>query len=65
MKTKHALFILLIGIMFDFIGAFLKILHYPGADEILIIAIVLKIGGGILILFKLFTHPKIKEFLNQ
>jgi hypothetical protein len=64
MKTKHAISLLIIGYCFDFIGALNKILHTPIADNLLIAAMVLKVTGGILFLYKLLTNPKAKEFLD-
>jgi hypothetical protein len=32
---------------------------------LLIVGLALKFIGGVLVLYKLLTHPKIKEFLNH
>lgn len=64
MKTKHAIIIFAVGLCLDFVGALFKILHYSNADTLLIIGTILKVSGGLLFLYKLLTHPKIKEFLN-
>jgi len=64
MKTRHALALYIVGLCFDFVGALFTILHYYGGDQLLIIATVLKVSGGLLFLYKLLTNPKIKEFLD-
>ena len=64
MKTKHALIILALGYCFEFLGAFQKILHTAYADFILMIAMILKIAGMLLLIYKLVTNPKAKEFLD-
>jgi len=64
MKTKHALIIFILGLALSFIGALFKLMHWPFASILLIVSIFLEIAGGILFLYKLLTHPKVKEFLN-
>ena len=64
MKLKHALILLIVGYCFDFIGALFKLEHWINADNILIAATVLKVSASIIILYKILTHPKAKEFLN-
>ena len=64
MKLKHALIIIVFGFCFDFIGTLLKILHAPNADNLLIIGTILKVFGTLLLLYKILTHPKAKEFLD-
>lgn len=64
MKVKHALILLLVGFCLDFAGAVLKIMHQAHGDTILIISTVLKVIGGLLLFYKILTHPKIKDALN-
>jgi hypothetical protein len=64
MKIKHAIIFLVLGYCCDFMGGLLKIMHMNYADLMLIIAAVLKVGGALLLLYKLTTHPKLKEFLD-
>lgn len=64
MKTRHAFAFYVLGLCLDAIGALLKVLHYPGGNEILTVGTVLKVSGGLIFLYKLFTNPKIKEFLD-
>lgn len=64
MKTTHAFALYVLGLCLDAIGALFKILHYAGGDEILTIATVLKVSGGLFFIYKIFTNPKIKEFLD-
>lgn len=65
MKAKHALFLYAFGLCADAIGALLKIMHYPGADNTLLVATALKVSGILLLVLKLLQYPKIKEFLNS
>jgi hypothetical protein len=65
MKFKHAIVLLIIGYCFDFVGAFLKITHHPYADSVFLIATILKVAGGLILLLKLLTHPKLKEIFNS
>jgi len=64
MKMKHAIILLVIGYCIDFWGGLQKILHTPYADGLLTIAALTKIIACILLLYKILTHPKAKEFLN-
>ncbi len=64
MKLKHAVTFIIIGHCLEFFGYLQKILHTPIADNILIVATILKILGGILLLYKILTHPKAKEVLD-
>lgn len=64
MKIKHTLLILGIGFMLIIIGALFKIMHWALDNELLILGMFLKVTGGILLLYKLFTLPKFKDFLN-
>ena len=65
MKAKHALVLLVFGYCFDFVGAVLKIMHRPGADNLFIAATILKISGALLLLYKITNYRKIKEFLDS
>jgi len=64
MKTKHALIILAMGYLVYFAGLSYKLTHWGSGDSILIVAAVLKILGVVIFLIKLFTYPKVREFLN-
>ncbi|HTJ51933.1 MAG TPA: hypothetical protein VL443_20875 [Cyclobacteriaceae bacterium] len=64
MKTRHAITLYILGLCLDIIGALFKILHLYGGDEILIFATAFKVSGGLLFLYKLWTNPKVKEFLD-
>ena len=65
MKAKHAIILLALGLCAYFVGVLFKILHYPGADVILITAITLLVMGVSLFTIKLLAHPRIKRFLNS
>lgn len=64
MKIKHALLLIGIGYCLDILGTLQKILHTYFADTLLIAAALLKVLGVIILLYKLLTHPKAKDFLN-
>ena len=64
MKIKHALILLAFGYCLDFVAGLRKILHAPDANTWFILATVLKITGVILLVYKIITHPKAKEFMN-
>jgi hypothetical protein len=64
MKTKHAITLLVLGYCFDFVGALLKITHSPNADTVLKVGAILKVLGGLLLLFKILSYPKFKDILN-
>ena len=64
MKIKHAILVLVLGYCCDFVGTAFKILHTVYADPLFMLGMVLKVVGLLLVVFKLFTHPKAKEFLN-
>ncbi len=65
MKTKHALVVLVIAFLVVLVGALAKIMHWPLGNELLILGLSLKVIGVILLLYKLLTHSKFKDFLNS
>lgn len=64
MKTKHALIVFILGFIISLIGALFKIMHWPLANILLVLATFLEVVVGVLFLIKLLTHPKAKDFLN-
>ena len=68
MKTKHALIIFLIGFLISIFGALFKIIHWSfgpiTGNIILAIGSIFETIGVVLLLYKLLTSPKSKEFLN-
>lgn len=64
MKIKHAIILLVTGYCLDFIGGLFKIMHYPNGDLLLLLATIIKISGALVLLYKVLTHPKLKDFLN-
>lgn len=65
MKLKHALILLGIAYCFEFIGAWMKLTHQRLADSALLITTIMKVVAVIIIVIKIVTHPKLKEFLNR
>ncbi len=68
MKIKHALIIFSIGFLISIFGAFLKITHLnigPFTGNVAFaISSMLEITGILLLLYKLFTSQKFRDFLN-
>ena len=64
MKIKYRIILLIIGYCLQVFGALQKILHAPIADKVLIFSTWTIIAAWLIILFKLLTHPKFKEFIN-
>jgi hypothetical protein len=64
MKAKYAVILFTLGLCLDFVGALFKILHWVGADYLLLTGMTLKVVGGLSFLYKLLTHPKVRKFLN-
>lgn len=65
MKIKHAIFLIAAGFGLDFIGAFLKIMHWPFANILLMFALVVKITGIIALVVKLVSNARFRDFMNQ
>ena len=65
MKIKHIVILYVISLLIAGIGAFLKIMHWPGATVIFILAACLQVISYILIIWKVFTSDYFKKFLNS
>ena len=65
MKFKHTIIILAAGYCVDFLAALRKIMHAPDADTLFVIGTILKITGVVLLVYKLITHPKTRDFMNN
>lgn len=65
MKLKHGITLLAIGFCLEFVGGLMRILHYPHAVNILMIATIIKITALVFITFKMLSHPQLKELLNR
>jgi len=64
MKVKHSLILIAIGYLVYLFGLVYKTTHWGAGDKILIVAAAFKIVGVVAFLIKLFTYPKVKDFLN-
>lgn len=64
MKIKHLLVVILIGFLWTIVGALFKIQHWPYANEILVIGTLIKVLFIILLIWKILTTDKFKDFLN-
>jgi hypothetical protein len=65
MKVKHVIVIFLLGVIFVILGSLFKINHWPGASKILLAGMILEILGLIMVVWKLFSTERFKDFLNQ
>jgi len=65
MKAKHAIALVIIGYCLEFIGSFFRIVHRPGADLAFLVALVLKVVGALILLFKIISYPKFRDFMNK
>lgn len=65
MKAKHAVFFIALGYCFDFIAGWLKIVHTGGAREVLLAALLLKLGGVVLLAWKIVRYPGFRKFLDS
>jgi hypothetical protein len=61
MNARLALTLFLVGMGLVLFAALLKVMHWPGADIIIILGLTLQVAGGILFLYKLFAKPGIKK----
>jgi hypothetical protein len=64
MKIKHLLVVIIIGFIWTIIGTLFKIQHWPYASEILVIGTLIKVIFGILLIWKILSTDKFKDFLN-
>lgn len=65
MKVKHAIFLIILGYCITLFGSVQKILHTPYADNALKLGFGFTICGFLLLLYKLFTSAKFKDFMNS
>jgi len=69
MKAKYAIFVFLAGFLLNLMGAWLKITHLSfgtiDGNSCLTIGSVLQSLGIVLIIYKVLTYPKFKDFLNK
>ena len=65
MKVKHILVIFIFGLIILDLGALFKLIHWPGAGEMIFASFVIEIIAGILAIWKILTSDKFKEFLNS
>lgn len=65
MKVKHILALFILGLICTVLGALFKIMHWPGAPELLTAGIFLQVIAGFLGIWKLFTNKEFKNFLNK
>jgi uncharacterized membrane protein YqjE len=65
MKVKNILALLLFGVMLIMSGVFFKILHFAGAEELLISGFALSIIAFILGIWKLISSNNDNKFLNS
>jgi len=64
MKIKHLLSLFIFAFLITIVGALFKLMHWPGASTLLIIGTFIKVISGVILIIKLLTNNKFKEFLN-
>lgn len=64
MKVKYIIVLYILGNLLSLFGSLLKIEHLPLAREIILISYLIQAISLVVLLYKLFTYPKFKEFLN-
>lgn len=65
MKIRHAVILLLLGMLTAVIGALFKIEHCAGSDILLLASLAFTVGGFVLLAVKLLTRPDAKRFLDS
>lgn len=65
MTLRHAIVIYFVSLIIETVGVLFKVLHLPGADEVLIFAAIIQTVGLIIIIMKVLKHPKLKDFLDH
>ncbi|UCG28315.1 MAG: hypothetical protein JSV24_02855 [Bacteroidales bacterium] len=64
MKVKHIIVVFILGAIFIMLGALFKIQHWPGAAKLLIGGLAFQIVGLVMIIWKILTTDKYREFLD-
>ena len=64
MKVKHALILVALGFCIEFVAVVMKILHWQGADIMLIVPVILKVTGVLILYYKIVTYEKLRDFMN-
>jgi len=65
MKTKYIFLFLIFGSILELCGVLFKIQHWEYASTLLTFGIVLIVFFWILPLWKAFTHPSLRDFMNK
>ncbi|MDF2552520.1 MAG: hypothetical protein K0R77_1795 [Chryseobacterium sp.] len=69
MKTKYAIMIFLVGLLINLFGALLKITHFSfgplNGNICLTVGSIVQGLGILLIIFKVLTNQRFKDFLNK
>ncbi len=64
MKVKYIIILIILGAIIVMIGVLFKIQHWPGAAKLLITGLIFKLVGLVLIIWKILTMDKFREFLD-
>jgi hypothetical protein len=65
MKTKHTVLLFALGYCLEFFGAWTKIMHAPYANNLLLVAVTLKVVGALLFVFMVVNYSRFKNFMNS
>lgn len=65
MTARGAIVLFLFGLALTIIGATIRILHWPHADALLTGASLMQTIAVLVLMYKVFTYPGAKEFLDR
>lgn len=65
MRFLHAAVLFIIGQCFVLVGGLYKVMSWKGADMLLVLATIFNVLAGIILIYKLLTHPKVKDLFDK
>jgi hypothetical protein len=65
MKTKYIFALFIFGSICGATGGLFKIMHWPGGSDMLVFSTILILLFWLLLLWKTFTHPALRDFMNK
>jgi len=65
MKIKHTVIIYVIGVLVELVGIISRSTHFPDGTAFYLSGVSIKVIGFLLFLYKISTHPKVKEFFES
>lgn len=65
MTARGAIVLFLLGVAITIVGATLKIMHWPFADAMLTGASLMQTISALVLAYKVFRYPGLKDFLDR